>query len=111
MSDFRDMISSLKAYGEVSENIPRTKRGDASKFVGEFRSKIGNQDMQMGILHYNWKRKVGVNKINQAIAYVHDTHLDGAVIVGSQFSKSAFEQADRINKIDAKKVLLFETGI
>ncbi len=102
------MVESLGGY--VTDTIPRTKTGEASNFIGEFHSKIGDKAINMGILHYNWKRKIGVDKINQAIKSVNNTELDGALIVGSAFSHSALELAERINQVERKKVLLFEVG-
>lgn len=102
------MIEALKTLGHVEEEIPLYRNGKPSKFVGKLQSKLGNNPVSMGLLHYNWKRTIGVDKINQAIRYVNGTDLDGAIIVGSTFSKSAIEQANRINQIEEKKIVLLD---
>ena len=102
------MIKALKTLGHVEEEIPLYRNGKPSKFVGKLHSKLGDDPVNMGLLHYNWKRTIGVDKINQAIRFVKGTDLDGAIIVGSTFSKSAIEQANRINQFEEKKIVLLD---
>jgi hypothetical protein len=103
------MIKVLENLGEVSNDTPTNKNGKPSKFEGSMRSKVGNKTVEIGLLHYPWKRAIGVNKINQAAQYTEKAGLDGAVVVGTTFSRAAIEQAYRINQNTDKRIILMDS--
>ena len=110
MSDsFKQMFEVFKKLGDVSDEKPTFRNGKSSKFEGKISSEMGSKKVNLGILHYNWKRSIGVDKINQAIQHTEKAGLDGAVMVGTKFSRSAIEQAYRINESTDKRILLMET--
>jgi hypothetical protein len=109
MSDFGKMLKALKSLGNVSYDTPTNKNGKPSKFKGSLRSLVKNNPVELGLLHYPWKRAIGVNKINQAIQYTENAGLDGALLIGTTFSKAAVEQAFRINQCTDKRILLIES--
>lgn len=106
---FSRLFRVLKRLGEVSDEKPRFKNGKPSKFKGQVTSQVGDRQVNLGILHYNWNRSIGVDKINQAIQHTEKAGLDGALMVGSKFSRSAINQAYRINENTNKRILLMET--
>jgi len=103
------MFEVFKKLGDVSDEKPTFRNGKSSKFEGKISSEMGSKKVNLGILHYNWKRSIGVDKINQAIQHTEKAGLDGAVMVGTKFSRSAIEQAYRINESTDKRILLMET--
>jgi len=105
-STFKQMFEVFKQLGEVSDEKLNFKNGKQSKFEGKISSKVGDKKVDLGILHYNWKRSIGVDKINQAIQQTEKAGLDGALMVGNKFSRSAIEQAYRINESTNKRILL-----
>lgn len=107
--NFKEMMEVLKKLGDVSDDKPNFRNGKPSKFEGKISSKVGNKKVNLGILHYNWKRSIGVDKINQAIQHTERAGLDGALMVGTKFSRSAIEQAYRINESSDKRILLMDT--
>ena len=108
-STFKQMVQVFQSLGDVTEENLLFKNGKPSKFKGKITSKVGNEIVNLGILHYNWKRSIGVDKINQAIQHTKRAGLDGALMVGSKFSRSAIEQAFRINEATDKRILLIDT--
>jgi hypothetical protein len=102
------MFTVLKKLGDVSEGQVPFKNGKLSKFNGKVSSKVGNTEVNLGILHYDWNRSIGVDKINQAIQQTEKAGLDGALMVAPKFSRSAIEQAYRINDSTNKRILLME---
>ncbi|MCY3415042.1 MAG: hypothetical protein INQ03_25550 [Candidatus Heimdallarchaeota archaeon] len=111
MTEFKMMLDALRHLGQVEESIPTNRNGKASKFVAKLQSNVGNSDIHMGILDYaSWKRTIGVDKINQARNYAHDCQLDGAVIIGTNFSQSAINQVERINESESKVIILLDAN-
>lgn len=106
---FKQMFEVFKKLGEVTDEKPTFKNGKPSKFDGRIKSKVGERFVNLGILHYDWNRSIGVDKINQAIQHTEKAGLDGALMVGSKFSRSAISQAFRINENTTKRILLMET--
>ena len=109
MSEFSRMLKALKSLGSVSYDTPTNKNGKPSKFKGSLTSLVKNNSVELGLLHYPWKRAIGVNKINQAIQFTENAGLDGALLIGTTFSKAAVEQAYRINQCTDKRILLIES--
>ncbi len=108
MVEFKDVMRVLGSLGNVNDDVLMNKRGKPSKFLGEVVSSVGGKEVKFGLLHYPWKKPVGVNKINQALHYVNHTNVDGAIIVGSKFTSSAIEQAFRNNAATDKRILLLD---
>ena len=109
MSDtFSNMFEVLKKLGDVSQGQVDLKNGKPSRFTGKVSSKVGEKQVNLGILHYDWNRSIGVDKINQAIQQTEKAGLDGALMVANKFSRSAIEQAYRINDSTNKRILLME---
>ena len=79
-SDFKKLYRTLRKLGEIEETVPKYFNGKPSKFQGTLRSTIGNKSIELGLLHYPWKRSLGVDKINQAYHFSNNTELDGALI-------------------------------
>lgn len=105
---FKEMLRVLEQLGDVSEATPMNRNGKPSKFVGTVKSKMGNREVNLGVLYYPWNRKVGSNKIIQAAQFTEKADLDGAVVVGSSFTTSAIEQAFRNNNVTDKRLLLMD---
>jgi hypothetical protein len=108
MVEFRNMIRVLEQLGTVSEGIPKNKLGKPTKFIGEVTSRLGSKKVRFGLLHFPWNRPIGVNKINQAVQFVNQADVDGAIIIGGKFTSSAIEQAFRNNEVTDKRILLLD---
>ena len=106
---FGKMVNVLRRMGDISDQVPLNKNGKPSRFKGSLRSQVANREVELGLLHYPWKRVIGVDKINQAINFTEKANLDGAVVVGTSFSKPAIEQAYRFNGSSNKRILLMDT--
>ena len=107
-SDFKALYRTLRKLGEIEETVPKYFNGKPSKFQGTLRSTIGNKTIELGLLHYPWKRSLGVDKINQAYHFSNNTELDGALIIATKFSQSAIDLASRINLKCEKRIVLME---
>ena len=106
MSTFKQMFEVFKQLGDVTEEKLNFDNGKESKFEGKISSQVGTKKVNLGILHYDWNRSIGVDKINQAIQQTERAGLDGALMVANKFSRSAIEQAFRINESTNKRILL-----
>ncbi|MDH5404321.1 MAG: hypothetical protein OEZ01_07210 [Candidatus Heimdallarchaeota archaeon] len=107
--EFSKMLRVFEKIGDVSEDVPLYKNGKPSKFVGSLKSSTGSKNINMGLLHYDWNRSIGVDKITQAMRLSEKAGFDGAFIVGKKFSRSAVEQAYRINETSDKRIFLMDT--
>ena len=106
---FNQMITVFNKLGNVNPTPIKFKNGKNSKFSGKVSSNLGTSVINLGILHYDWNRSIGVDKINQAIQHTEQAGLDGTLMVANQFSKSAIEQVYRINSSTTKRIFLYET--
>tara|TARA_B100000287_G_scaffold322570_1_gene306476 strand:+ start:247 stop:618 length:372 start_codon:yes stop_codon:yes gene_type:complete len=106
---FNQMVTVFNKLGNVNPNPIKFKNGKNSKFTGKVSSNLGTSVINLGILHYDWNRSIGVDKINQAIQHTEQAGLDGTLMVANQFSKSAIEQVYRINSSTNKRIFLYET--
>ena len=106
---FNQMVTVFNKLGNVNPNPIKFKNGKNSKFSGKVSSNLGSSVINLGILHYDWNRSIGGDKINQAIQHTEQAGLDGTLMVANQFSKSAIEQVYRINSSTTKRIFLYET--
>lgn len=106
---FNQMITVFNKLGHVNPNPIKFKNGKTSKFSGKVSTNFGRAIINLGIIHYDWNRSIGVDKINQAIQHTEQAGLDGTLMVANQFSNSAIEQVYRINSSTNKRIFLYET--
>ena len=103
------IISVLRKLGEVDTEKIYDRRGRETAFLGRLMTNSDNKS-NLGILHYPWKRAVGVNKIYQAYRNSENAGLNGAIIISNEFSFAAMEQASRINEQSRTKLVLIESS-
>jgi hypothetical protein len=103
------IVSILRRLGDIDTTTIYDRRGKETKFIGKLKTTSEKQS-ELGILHYDWKRAVGVNKIYQAFKNSENAGLNGVIIVSNEFSYAAVEQASRINEQSSTKVVLIESS-
>jgi len=72
---FNQMVTVFNKLGNVNPNPIKFKNGKNSKFSGKVSSNLGSSVINLGILHYDWNRSIGVDKINQAIQHTEKLAL------------------------------------
>ncbi len=105
----KHVLEVLKKIGDVNTTIPMNNRGKLTKFQGQIGTTIDGKNIILGFIYYDWKRSLGVDKINQVYQSTRDAPLDGAFIVAPKFSQSAINFASKINQSSNKRIILMDT--
>lgn len=102
----QDIIASLNRLGSVSLEPVADLKGKPTKFIGTL---VTSTSVKFGILFYNWKRALGVNKIMQAVRIAQNVGMPGVFVISNEYSSAAVEQANRINQLNSTKIILMST--